>query len=657
MAVGKTVGNLYTANHVTVIGTEKLEVETAAGVSGGIDVDDVIAYGQSKTVDTLTSDSETLPLSAKQGKALKTAVDLKAPINNPTFTGNVVVPEADADNEAINKGQMDTADEAIISDEKAIAPQISFNKRVLSDGGTIRSKAFMQRVFEANKDLLSDTKILLVPQVGSKITGGYIEKPYDLSPNNNDATSITGGRFYAGGTIAPSEKLSIKLVQGETGTKSITFEQISIPSSGELTILLNINITCIPAQGYGIIDLGLGTSFDYSSAGVVLNTGGVSLINSATTPPLLIFGIDNKIEIQYKGGNGYIAINGVKCAGTVNAPTAPMLFDKISVAESNFYGTISYFQIISRTLSAYESQNLHRFLADEFPAIETIAVGSQQVATSNLTLSNVGGVTIPEVQDDSAWAVLSTPAWSHYDNSAANGAIYGKLYNGFAVPAINTYAPKGYHVPSVLEWTMLSDYLGGNTVSGGKLKALYGGFDNALATNESGVSSLAGGSRSEAGLFSTLDAYSLLWATEAYLSYYDSGSITRGEASGLSLNRGYAIRLFSNTPHLETDTYTSGLFATDIASSSKSIRIAHSCKTKSIKFTTTTNVTNIEAKLYSYGGAQLETLITGKSCNNTTKVFDVNVDQTLSYTDAYIRITASGNSGSGMTVDVKVEVV
>ncbi len=35
-------------------------------------------------------------------------LDLKAPINNPTFTGNVIVPNADASNEAINKGQLDS---------------------------------------------------------------------------------------------------------------------------------------------------------------------------------------------------------------------------------------------------------------------------------------------------------------------------------------------------------------------------------------------------------------------------------------------------------------------------------------------------------------------------------------------------------------------
>ncbi len=37
------------------------------------------------------------------------ALNLKAPTNDPVFTGNVVVPDGDASNEAVNKGQLDSA--------------------------------------------------------------------------------------------------------------------------------------------------------------------------------------------------------------------------------------------------------------------------------------------------------------------------------------------------------------------------------------------------------------------------------------------------------------------------------------------------------------------------------------------------------------------
>ena len=45
----------------------------------------------SDIVDNLTSTATTKPLSANQGKALKTAVDAKAPLASPAFTGSATV--------------------------------------------------------------------------------------------------------------------------------------------------------------------------------------------------------------------------------------------------------------------------------------------------------------------------------------------------------------------------------------------------------------------------------------------------------------------------------------------------------------------------------------------------------------------------------------
>ena len=45
----------------------------------------------SEIVDKLTSTDTTKPLSANQGKALKTEVDAKAPLASPTFTGSATV--------------------------------------------------------------------------------------------------------------------------------------------------------------------------------------------------------------------------------------------------------------------------------------------------------------------------------------------------------------------------------------------------------------------------------------------------------------------------------------------------------------------------------------------------------------------------------------
>jgi len=66
--------------------------------------------------------------------------------------------------------------------------------------------------------------------------------------------------------------------------------------------------------------------------------------------------------------------------------------------------------------------------------------------------------------------------------------------------AVNTgkLAPKGWHVPTNEEWTILSNYLGGDDVAGGKLKetdTAHWNKPNVGATNETGFTALPNGVR------------------------------------------------------------------------------------------------------------------------------------------------------------------
>ena len=93
--------------------------------------------------------------------------------------------------------------------------------------------------------------------------------------------------------------------------------------------------------------------------------------------------------------------------------------------------------------------------------LNTIKIGNQTWATRNLNLETYrNGEVIPQVQDANAWANLRTGAWCYYENNTANGSSYGKLYNWYAVNDPRGLAPKGYHIPSDAEWTILSDNLG-----------------------------------------------------------------------------------------------------------------------------------------------------------------------------------------------------
>jgi uncharacterized protein (TIGR02145 family) len=105
-------------------------------------------------------------------------------------------------------------------------------------------------------------------------------------------------------------------------------------------------------------------------------------------------------------------------------------------------------------------------------------------------------------------------------------------------------------VPTDAEWDTLSAYLGGNDVSGRKLKesgTAHWNSPNAGATNESGFSALPGGFRDLDGGFYNVGGSGNWWsATEADASSADGRSIYYNDNH---LNRngskscGYSVRL------------------------------------------------------------------------------------------------------------------
>ena len=164
----------------------------------------------------------------------------------------------------------------------------------------------------------------------------------------------------------------------------------------------------------------------------------------------------------------------------------------------------------------------------------------------NLNVSKYSdGTPIPQVTDSKHWAKLTTGAGCYYHNDPASEAVYGKLYNWYAVAGIydaaslanpalrKKLAPTGWHVPSDGEWSNLINCLdpnadGGNNfpnIAGVKMKTtgtiqsgtgLWESPNTAAttaATNESGFTGLPAGSCSFKGTFYGVGSIGFWWSS------------------------------------------------------------------------------------------------------------------------------------------------
>ncbi len=107
---------------------------------------------------------------------------------------------------------------------------------------------------------------------------------------------------------------------------------------------------------------------------------------------------------------------------------------------------------------------------------KTVSIGTQVWMTKNLDVCTFrNGDPIPEAKTHESWKSAGEnkqPVWCYYNNDSKNGTKYGKLYNWYAVNDSRGLAPTGYHIPTDAEWTVLIDYLGGE--SGKKMRTTSG---------------------------------------------------------------------------------------------------------------------------------------------------------------------------------------
>jgi uncharacterized protein (TIGR02145 family) len=149
---------------------------------------------------------------------------------------------------------------------------------------------------------------------------------------------------------------------------------------------------------------------------------------------------------------------------------------------------------------------------------KTIVIGTQEWMAENLKVSHYrNGDLIPIITNNATWQNLSNGASSWYSNdSTTYNCPYGKLYNWYAAVDTRKICPLGWHIPTDVEWAILTEYLGGNQVAGGKLKnagSQYFISPNISADNGSGFSGLPGGYKTDNGTFGNIGFAGYWWSS------------------------------------------------------------------------------------------------------------------------------------------------
>lgn len=193
---------------------------------------------------------------------------------------------------------------------------------------------------------------------------------------------------------------------------------------------------------------------------------------------------------------------------------------------------------------------------------QTLMIGTQVWMAENLKVTHYrNGNPITNETNPYIWEDLTTGAYCNYNNDENNVAVYGRLYNWYAVVDFRNIAPAGWHVPTDEEWKQLEIYLGMSQTDadayggrgadeGGKLKetdTAHWSSPNTGATNESGFTALPGGFRYDApGTYYNVGSTAQIWSSTAYNSisawyrylHFNSSLVSRyrsGKQSGLSV--------------------------------------------------------------------------------------------------------------------------
>ena len=324
---------------------------------------------------------------------------------------------------------------------------------------------------------------------------GYQDSGFN---NNNDYcgngdNSCYGGFYYVETNTGQSYILSI----------IITLMQDNQYLS-DFTIKENINGgVLLPSVSTNSIS-GITTTSAISGGSIVTDGGGIITESGICWATITNPTIDDSKTVSGAGTGSYIS----NLSGLMEGTTY-----FVRAFATNSAGTAYGNEISFKTYNNDATQDI------DGNYYNTVTIGSQVWMAENLKTTRYNdGTAIPLVTDNAAWGALTTPGYCWYNNDEATYKDqYGALYNWYVVNAESNggknACPAGWYVPNDADWSILTTYLGGESVAGGKLKesgTVHWQSPNSEATNEFLFSALPGGRRVGNGPIDGLGAFSAI---------------------------------------------------------------------------------------------------------------------------------------------------
>ena len=194
---------------------------------------------------------------------------------------------------------------------------------------------------------------------------------------------------------------------------------------------------------------------------------------------------------------------------------------------------------------------------------ETVQIGEQCWFAENLRSENYeNGEVIMAGLNDEDWANSTSGAVAFFDNSLDSLAVYGRLYNWYAVNDSRGLCPNGWYVPTDDEWKVLEIYLGMSVEEvdevnwrgsdqGIQLKSSEGWKEDGDGTNVTGFTALPGGWRTPGGAFVDTYGNGYWWSSTAsnseawsrHMDWLNSGVYRKTH----SKNRGESVRCIQDS--------------------------------------------------------------------------------------------------------------